>query len=147
MISKKDSSATVKVPKSTQDTARSYGTGRRKSSIARVWVKAGAGKVTVNKQDIHGYFPREFHQSLILKPFNATSTLGQFDVVCTVKGGGSSGQAGAVQLGISRALDSFNESFHAILRKEGLLTRDSRIVERKKYGKHKARKSTQFSKR
>ena len=124
-----------------------YGTGRRKNSIARVWVKPGKGVVTVNKRDISDYFPRESYRKLILQPFFDTNTSGQYDVICTTKGGGTTGQAGAIIHGIARALDCISEDFHAILRKNGFLTRDSRVVERKKYGKRKARKSTQFSKR
>ena len=124
-----------------------YGTGRRKNSIARVWVKPGKGVVTVNKRDMSDYFPRESYRTLILQPFVDTNTSGQYDVVCTTKGGGTTGQAGAIIHGIARALDCLSEDFHAVLRKNGFLTRDSRVVERKKYGKRKARKSTQFSKR
>jgi len=109
-----------------------YGTGRRKNSVARVWVKPGKGSVTVNK---------------ILQPFVDTNTSGQYDVVCTIKGGGTTGQAGAIIHGIARALDCISDDFHSVLRKNGFLTRDSRVVERKKYGKRKARRSTQFSKR
>lgn len=124
-----------------------YGTGRRKSSVARVWVKAGSGRVMINKRDVTEYFPREYYVQLISQPFVATNTLGQFDVVCTTKGGGTTGQAGAIVHGIARALDSISEDYHGALRKGGFLTRDPRVVERKKYGQHKARKSTQFSKR
>ncbi|CAF2120005.1 unnamed protein product [Rotaria magnacalcarata] len=124
-----------------------YGTGRRKNSIARVWVKPGKGVVTVNKRDMSDYFSRESYRKLILQPFTDTNTSGQYDVICTTKGGGTTGQAGAIIHGIARALDCISEDFHAILRKNGFLTRDSRVVERKKYGKRKARKSTQFSKR
>lgn len=126
---------------------RTYGTGRRKNAIARVWIKMGKGNFQINNKKIEDYFPRETLRMLINKPFAVTSNLDKYDVFCTVKGGGHSGQAGAVQLGISRALDKFDNQFHVLLRKNGLLTRDVRVVERKKYGKHKARKSTQFSKR
>ena len=126
---------------------RAYGTGRRKNAIARVWVKAGAGNFIVNKKKLEEYFKIETLCSKILVPFGVINMQGKFDVYCTVSGGGHSGQAGAVQLGIARALDKFDPEFHVHLRKNGLLTRDARIVERKKYGKHKARKSTQFSKR
>lgn len=125
----------------------SYGTGRRKNAIARVWVKPGNGQVIVNKKSMELYFSREAHRKSILQLFAATKTLGQYDVICTVKGGGSSGQAGAILHGAARALDKAVPDFHGILRKGGFLTRDSRVVERKKYGKHKARRSTQFSKR
>jgi small subunit ribosomal protein S9 len=126
---------------------RTYGTGRRKSSIARVWVKSGKGAFVVNNKTLEEYFRVETLCSKILSPFKATNSEGKFDVFCTVKGGGHSGQAGAVLLGIARALDKFDSEFHANLRSNGMLTRDSRVVERKKYGKRKARRSTQFSKR
>ena len=126
---------------------RAYATGRRKNSIARVWIKAGSGKVTVNKKEVSEYFTRPSHVTVLLSPFASTELSGQFDVVCTVKGGGHTGQAGAIKLGIARALDNFDPSLHIALKRDGHLTRDSRVVERKKYGKHKARRSTQFSKR
>jgi small subunit ribosomal protein S9 len=128
---------------------RSYGTGRRKkNAVARVWICPGNGKFTVNGKKIEEYFPRATHRLDILTPFTTCSAVNQFDIKCTVKGGGLSGQAGAIRLGIARALDNFNpEAYHALLKKDGLLTRDDRIVERKKYGQHKARKKTQFSKR
>lgn len=124
-----------------------YGTGRRKNSVARVWVKPGKGSITINKRDVSDYFSRESYRKLILQPFVDTSTSGQYDVVCTIKGGGTTGQAGAIIHGIARALDCISNDFHTVLRKNGFLTRDSRVVERKKYGKRKARRSTQFSKR
>lgn len=124
-----------------------YGTGKRKDSVARVWVRPGKGKITVNNKDFTDYFPRESYRTAILKPFTVTNTTSQYDVVCTAKGGGTTGQSGAIAHGIAKALDCISEDFHSILRKNGLLTRDSRVVERKKYGKRKARKSTQFSKR
>ena len=126
---------------------RSYGTGRRKSSIARVWVFPGKGVIVVNKKPVEGYFQRDFYLTTLKRPFEVTNTLGQYDVMCTVKGGGTTGQAGAILHGIARALDAISEDFHDPLHKAGLLTRDSRVVERKKYGQHKARKKTQFSKR
>ena len=126
---------------------RSYGTGRRKNSVARVWVKPGSGKIIVNQKEIGGYFARDTHRRLAMQPFTVTKTLGQFDVYCTVLGGGLSGQAGAIRHGVSRALDNYDPSLHTDLKRNGLLTRDPRVVERKKYGQHKARKSTQFSKR
>lgn len=126
---------------------RAYGTGRRKDSVARVWIKPGSGKMTVNGRDIATYFARPTLRMLINQPFVALNEKDRFDVICTVKGGGLSGQAGAVRHGISRALDHFNPDFHKALRKGGFLTRDSRVVERKKYGKAKARRSFQFSKR
>lgn len=126
---------------------RSYATGKRKDAVARVWIKKGSGKVTVNKREIETYFARPVLRMIINQPFEATETEKQFDVICTVKGGGLSGQAGAVRHGISKALDLFNPELHKALRKGGFLTRDSRTVERKKYGKAKARRSFQFSKR
>lgn len=124
-----------------------YGTGRRKNSIARVWVKPGNGIVTINKRDIDNYFSRESYRKLIIQPFAITNTQGQYDVICTTKGGGTTGQAESIVHGVARALDCISKDFHTLLHKNGLLTRDSRVVERKKYGKRKARKSTQFSKR
>ncbi len=126
---------------------RSYATGKRKDAVARVWIKPGTGKITVNKKEINTYFARPVLRMIINQPFDATDTNGKFDVYCTVVGGGLSGQAGAVRHGISRALDLFDPSTHGVLRKGGFLTRDSRVVERKKYGKRKARRSFQFSKR
>ena len=126
---------------------RAYGTGRRKNATARVWVKPGTGKVVVNNRPIETYFARPVLQMIVNQPFEALDRGGKFDVMCTVKGGGLSGQAGAVRHGISRALDVFSSEFHSILRKGGFLTRDPRMVERKKYGKAKARRSFQFSKR
>ena len=124
-----------------------YGTGKRKDAVARVWVKPGQGVVTVNNKDYSQYFPRDSYRAAIIQPFIDTKTDGQFDVVCTVKGGGMTGQSGAIIHGIARALDCISDDHHDILHKNGFLTRDSRVVERKKYGKRKARKSTQFSKR
>ncbi|MDP4708855.1 MAG: 30S ribosomal protein S9 [Rickettsiaceae bacterium] len=124
-----------------------YGTGKRKDAVARVWVKPGKGTVTINKKDLSKYFARESYRTSILRVFADTNTSGQFDVVCTTKGGGTTGQAGAIIHGIARALDCISEDYHAILRQNGFLTRDSRTVERKKYGRRKARKKVQFSKR
>lgn len=126
---------------------RAYATGRRKTSSARVWIKPGTGKVVINKQDIASYFGRPVLRMIINQAFDVTNNVGKIDVYCTVVGGGLSGQAGAIRHGISRALDKFDPSLHSVLRKAGFLTRDSRIVERKKPGKKKARKSFQFSKR
>ncbi|NDB82252.1 MAG: 30S ribosomal protein S9 [Alphaproteobacteria bacterium] len=126
---------------------RTYGTGRRKSSVARVWIKSGKGAFEVNRKQINDYFKLDSLCSKILSPFTIVGSEGKFDVFCTVKGGGHSGQAGAIQLGIARALDKLDPNFRAFLSKKKMLTRDSRVVERKKYGKKKARKSTQFSKR
>lgn len=126
---------------------RAYGTGRRKNATARVWVKPGSGKVIINKKPIENYFARPVLRMIVNQPFEALDRSGKFDVYCTVTGGGLSGQAGAVRHGISRALDNFSGEFHSVLRKQGFLTRDPRMVERKKYGKAKARRSFQFSKR
>jgi small subunit ribosomal protein S9 len=141
-----DNTAAVKQPKLDAQ-GRSYGTGRRKNAVARVWVKAGTGKVTVNGKVITEYFARPVLRMIVNQPFAALDRAGKFDVVCTVVGGGLSGQAGAVRHGISRALDSYSTEFHKVLRQMGFLTRDPRMVERKKYGKAKARRSFQFSKR
>lgn len=137
----------VKSKKSLLISNKVYSTGRRKNAIARVWIQSGTGQVIVNKKNVEQYFSRETHIKTLLQPFVITKTSGQYDIICTVKGGGISGQMGAVLHGIARALNKIAPEFHAVLHKAGLLTRDSRVVERKKYGKHKARKSTQFSKR
>lgn len=126
---------------------RSYATGRRKNAIARVWIKPGTGKITVNKRPVETYFARPVLRMLLNQPFQVTDRLGQFDVICTVVGGGLSGQAGAVRHGISRALTYYEPGLRSILKQGGFLTRDSREVERKKYGRAKARRSFQFSKR
>jgi small subunit ribosomal protein S9 len=126
---------------------RAYGTGRRKDAVARVWVKPGTGKMTVNGRELSDYFARPVLRMVVNQPFEALDRAGAFDVYATVKGGGLSGQAGAVRHGLSRALDRFSPEFHSTLRKGGFLTRDSRVVERKKYGRAKARRSFQFSKR
>lgn len=126
---------------------RAYATGRRKDAVARVWVKPGSGKVTVNGRDQEVYFARPTLRLVINQPFTVTDREGQYDVICTVKGGGLSGQAGAVKHGISQALTKYEPALRGTVKKEGFLTRDSRAVERKKYGKAKARKSFQFSKR
>ena len=126
---------------------RSYATGKRKDAIARVWIKPGKGVITVNGKEIGVYFARPVLRMIINQPFGVVNRAGQFDVVCTVVGGGLSGQAGAVRHGISKALTYFEPELRAVLKKGGFLTRDSRVVERKKYGKAKARRSFQFSKR
>jgi small subunit ribosomal protein S9 len=126
---------------------RSYATGKRKDAIARVWLKPGSGKITVNDRDILVYFARPVLRMMINQPFSVVNRAGQFDVVCTVAGGGLSGQAGAVRHGISRALTLFEPDLRPALKQGGFLTRDSRTVERKKYGRAKARRSFQFSKR
>ncbi|MCC7036732.1 MAG: 30S ribosomal protein S9 [Alphaproteobacteria bacterium] len=126
---------------------RAYGTGRRKDAVARVWVQRGSGKITVNERDIAVYFARGTQRLVINQPFEVSSRIGQFDVTVIVSGGGLTGQAGAVRHGISRALVHFEPGLHLPLKKAGFLTRDSRVVERKKYGRHKARKGTQWVKR
>lgn len=126
---------------------RSYATGKRKDAVARVWVKPGSGKVSVNGKDMAEYFARPVLQMILKQPFDVAGVGGQFDVVATVKGGGLSGQAGAVKHGISKALQLYEPALRAALKAAGFLTRDSRVVERKKYGKAKARRSFQFSKR
>ena len=126
---------------------RSYATGRRKESAARVWVKAGSGVITINGRPVEQYFARPVLQMMLGQPFEVTERQGQFDIIATVKGGGLSGQAGAVRHGISRALTMFEPELRPALKKVGFLTRDSRKVERKKYGRRKARRSFQFSKR
>lgn len=129
------------------DKGRAYGTGRRKCSIARVWVQPGDGKFMVNEKELDVYFPMLDHRAALLRPFSETKTLGLWDVSCTVKGGGVSGQVGAIQLGISRALQNWEPGLRPALRSVGFLTRDPRVVERKKPGKAKARKSFQWVKR
>ncbi len=126
---------------------RSYATGSRKESVARVWVKPGKGTITVNDKPASKYFARPVLRMIITQPFLVADRYQQFDVICTVAGGGLSGQAGAVRHGISRALCHYEPDLRSILKKAGFLTRDSRAVERKKYGKMKARRSFQFSKR
>ena len=126
---------------------RAYATGKRKNAVARVWIKPGPGKIDVNGRESPIYFARPVLRMLINQPLVAANRLGQFDVWCTVKGGGLSGQAGAVRHGISQALTHYEPSLRPVLKSQGFLTRDSRVVERKKYGKAKARRSFQFSKR
>lgn len=129
------------------DQGRSYATGKRKDAIARVWIKPGTGKITVGGKDYTEYFARPVLQMLINQPITAAAREGQYDVVATCSGGGLSGQAGAVRHGISKALTLFEPELRPVLKKGGFLTRDSRVVERKKYGRAKARRSFQFSKR
>jgi small subunit ribosomal protein S9 len=126
---------------------RSYATGKRKNAVARVWVKAGSGKIIVNGKDYSAYFARPVLQMILQQPIVAAARNGQFDIIATVAGGGLSGQAGAVRHGISKALTYFDPGLRSVLKTGGFLTRDSRVVERKKYGKAKARRSCQFSKR
>lgn len=126
---------------------RSYGTGRRKSSVARVWIKPGSGRMTVNGKAVTEYFARPTLQMHALSPFAIANRLNQYDLFCTVTGGGLSGQAGAVRHGLTRALMAFEPGLRPALKQAGFVTRDSRVVERKKYGRAKARRSFQFSKR
>jgi small subunit ribosomal protein S9 len=129
------------------DLGRSYATGKRKDAVARVWIKPGSGKITVNGKEMTEYFARPVLQMILRQPFTVAGVDGQFDVMATVKGGGLSGQAGAVKHGISKALQLYEPSLRGALKAAGFLTRDSRVVERKKFGRAKARKSFQFSKR
>ena len=126
---------------------RAYATGKRKNAVARVWLSRGTGKITVNGKDFGTYFARPVLQMLILQPILAAARDGQFDIVATCEGGGLSGQAGALRHGISKSLTYFEPELRGVLKPYGFLTRDSRVVERKKYGKRKARRSFQFSKR
>jgi small subunit ribosomal protein S9 len=126
---------------------RFYGTGRRKTSVARVWIKPGSGRFLVNRRPFEEYFPRETLRMIILQPLQVTNTAGQFDVIIRVGGGGPTGQAGAVRHGLSRAIARFDEKLRSPLKKAGLLTRDPRMRERKKYGQPGARQKFQYSKR
>ena len=126
---------------------RSYSTGKRKNAIARVWVKRGSGKITVNGKDVSAYFARPVLQMMVAQPLNVADRATQYDVDCTVEGSGLSGQAGAIRHGLSHALTHYEPELRKVLKPHGFLTRDSRVVERKKYGRAKARRSFQFSKR
>jgi small subunit ribosomal protein S9 len=126
---------------------RAYATGKRKNAVARVWIKPGSGKITVNTRTVEVYFARTVLRMMIQQPLVTANRQGQFDVVCKVSGGGLSGQAGALRHGLSKALTMYEPDLRGPLKKGGFLTRDSRVVERKKYGKAKARRSFQFSKR
>ncbi|MFC0246451.1 30S ribosomal protein S9 [Falsochrobactrum ovis] len=126
---------------------RAYATGKRKDAVARVWVKPGSGKIVINGKEFTEYFARPVLQMILQQPIVASNRAGQFDVIATVAGGGLSGQAGAVRHGISKALTYYEPGLRSVLKKGGFLTRDSRVVERKKYGRAKARRSFQFSKR
>ena len=136
-----------KYTKKVDKQGRAYATGKRKDAVARVWIKPGAGKIVVNTREIEIYFARPVLRMLIQQPLVAANRQGQYDVVCTVSGGGLSGQAGAVRHGISKALLNYEPDLRPVLKSNGFLTRDSRVVERKKYGRAKARRSFQFSKR
>ncbi|MFN0194575.1 MAG: 30S ribosomal protein S9 [Aestuariivirga sp.] len=140
--------APAETPKPKLDAkGRAYATGRRKNAISRVWVKRGSGKISVNGKPIEAYFARPVLRMLVQQPIIAANRATQVDIVCTVVGGGLSGQAGAVRHGVARALTNFEPDLRPVLKKGGFLTRDSRAVERKKYGRAKARRSFQFSKR
>ena len=141
-----ETQAVIKEPK-IDDLGRAYATGRRKESVARVWLKKGKGQVVVNGKVQDEYFSRQTHLLVLNQPFLIVDRVNAFDVICTVKGGGLSGQAGAVRHGISRALENFEPELRPALKKAGMLTRDARVVERKKIGKHKARRSKQWAKR
>ena len=142
-----DAAETVVREPKRDEFGRSYATGRRKNAVARVWIKPGKGEISVNGKKVGTYFARPVLRMLLTQPFLVADRYNQFDVVCTVVGGGLSGQAGAVRHGISRALTYYEPALRPILKVAGFLTRDSRVVERKKYGKAKARRSFQFSKR
>ena len=133
--------------KETDAQGRAYATGRRKNAVARVWVKLGTGKITINGRDQKIYFARPTQQMVIQQPFDVSQRNGQFDVVATVSGGGLSGQAGAVRHGIAQALSKFEPALRGAMKTSGILTRDSRVVERKKYGRAGARRRFQFTKR
>jgi small subunit ribosomal protein S9 len=142
--------ATPEAPKYIQKLdkqGRAYATGKRKNAVARVWIKPGGGQVTVNERAVETFFARPVLRMLIQQPLIAANRQGQYDVTCTVSGGGLSGQAGAVRHGISKALTNFEPDLRPVLKRGGFLTRDPRVVERKKYGRAKARRSFQFSKR
>jgi small subunit ribosomal protein S9 len=126
---------------------RAYATGKRKNAVARVWIKPGSGKIIINTKTVEVYFARPVLRMMIQQPFVASNRQGQYDVNCQVSGGGLSGQAGALRHGVSKALTYFEPDLRGILKKGGFMTRDSRVVERKKYGRKKARRSFQFSKR
>src|SRR5262249_18469238 len=146
----KPATAAPEAPRYTQKLdkhGRAYATGKRKDAVARVWVKPGAGKIIVNTRALEVYFARPVLRMLIQQPIVATNRTGQFDITCTVSGGGLAGQAGAVRHGIYKALMAYEPELRGSLKRGGFLTRDSRVVERKKYGKAKARRSFQFSKR
>jgi small subunit ribosomal protein S9 len=126
---------------------RAYATGKRKNAVARVWIKPGSGKIVVNTKPVEQFFARPVLRMMIQQPLVTTNRNGQYDVICTVSGGGLSGQAGAVRHGLAKALTNFEPELRSPLKKGGFLTRDSRVVERKKYGRAKARRSFQFSNR
>jgi small subunit ribosomal protein S9 len=145
-LSSNPEEAAVREPKIDAQ-GRAYATGKRKNAVARVWIKPGKGAITINGRDQEVYFARPVLRMMIAQPLQVADRLGQFDVVVTVEGSGLSGQAGAVRHGISKALTYYEPALRSVLKPHGFLTRDSRVVERKKYGKAKARRSFQFSKR
>ena len=126
---------------------RAYATGKRKNAVARVWIKPGSGKISINKKEFERFFARPVLRMIVEQPLNATDNKNKFDIICTVSGGGLSGQAGAIRHGLSKALLNYEPNNRSTLKSGGFLTRDSRVVERKKYGRAKARRSFQFSKR
>jgi small subunit ribosomal protein S9 len=136
-----------KYEKKVDKQGRAYATGKRKNAVARVWIKPGAGKITVNEKAVEVFFARPVLRMMIQQPLVTANRQGQYDVICTVSGGGLSGQAGAMRHGLSKALTNFEPELRSVLKRGGFLTRDSRVVERKKYGRAKARRSFQFSKR
>ncbi|GGE36791.1 30S ribosomal protein S9 [Marinicauda pacifica] len=142
-----DAEEAVQAEPKIDEFGRAYATGKRKNAIARVWIKPGNGKITVNGREQEKFFARPVLRMLLQQPFEAADRTDQYDVVATVTGGGLSGQAGAVRHGISKALTYYEPGLRAVLKAGGFMTRDSRVVERKKYGRKKARKSFQFSKR
>jgi small subunit ribosomal protein S9 len=144
---KPETPQTPKYVQKLDKSGRAYATGKRKNAVARVWIKPGGGTVTINERAVEVYFARPVLRMLIQQPLVAANRNGQYDVICTVSGGGLSGQAGAVRHGISKALMNFEPDLRGALKRGGFLTRDPRVVERKKYGKAKARRSFQFSKR
>ena len=137
----------VKKKASRDKKGRSYATGKRKDAVARVWIMPGKGNITINEKPVDAYFARPVLKMIINQPFQITNRENEFDVVCTVQGGGLSGQAGAIKHGISKALNEYEPELRTVLKQAGFLTRDDRVVERKKYGRAKARRSYQFSKR
>jgi small subunit ribosomal protein S9 len=142
--------ATAEAPKyikKVDKLGRAYATGKRKDAVARVWIKPGTGKIVVNTREVEVYFARPVLRMMIQQPLTISARQGQYDIICTVSGGGLSGQAGAVRHGLSKALTNMEPDLRGVLKKGGFLTRDSRVVERKKYGRAKARRSFQFSKR
>ena len=145
---KVESGSEAVVRKSKKDKqGRAYATGKRKNAVARVWIMPGKGNITINDKPIDTYFARPVLKMIINQPFEITNRENEFDVVCTVQGGGLSGQAGAIKHGISKALNEYEPELRSVLKQAGFLTRDDRVVERKKYGRAKARRSYQFSKR